>query len=105
MKMSKILFSFITIYLLLGVAALYSCGSQTTKGSQTKTVQAFQEPTVSSGNPTPFPAPVSLSTNITRLDYETALYKWRARRVLEYELTVSDLSRMDMGGDLTLRIK
>jgi len=57
-----------------------------------------------STTPVPHLTPIEL-TNITQTEYEQALAKWRARKVSEYEITLIDATRMDIGGKLRLRIK
>jgi hypothetical protein len=49
------------------------------------------------------PAPVEPCTNVTQAEYERALAKWRAREVLEYELTV-DSPAMGVGGRFRLHV-
>src|SRR5690242_6282859 len=41
-----------------------------------------------SGSPAAKPTPIEPGTNITQAEYETALAKWRARGVAEYEITL-----------------
>src|SRR4051812_25157020 len=45
-----------------------------------------------------------LGTNVTRLQYDAALGKWRSQNITEYEATVSDMS-MVWAGDYKLRVR
>jgi hypothetical protein len=47
----------------------------------------------------------ALVINITEEEYETALAKWRARGVEEYEITIVDATRMGGGGRFSLHIR
>lgn len=47
---------------------------------------------------------VASTINITQQDYVNALARWQAQGVSEYEITLIDSSRMDIGGKMKLRI-
>ena len=49
------------------------------------------------------PTPSLPQVNIARHEYDNALARWRARGVLEYEMTLVDSTYMGMGGNIRLR--
>ncbi|MGI8588648.1 MAG: hypothetical protein ACR2M0_13325 [Chloroflexia bacterium] len=115
--MNKRCFGSVTVYLLFSAVLLQGCTTGTALGAPTATPAALTVPTPLGTSPTATPSsaqpsatpeaqftPIEL-TNITQAEYEQALAKWRARGVSEYEITLIDATRLDIGGKLRLRIK
>jgi len=83
--------------------AIFVCAVLISASAQTNLSRAPSQPINQIDSPVAQPKPVEPCANITQQEYERALTKWRARGVLEYEVTV-DSPSMGVGGRFRLHV-
>src|SRR5262245_45398354 len=97
--MGRVSYRLMFTSLFMGVV-LHACSPEAPVPTQTEIPYGSQVLIESAIAATPTTTPAAIIINITQRDFHAALKKWRALKVLEYEITILDSSRMDMGGNL-----